>query len=231
MSITVPSVQPISAEGYEPVSEFGATLINAMAPWVTRHLAWYLDAIGVMCQDLVTLVSDEGVDDGTTPTIGTFDADGNLITEGYAAGYSILLDPSRCPDGDLGFLAQFPGVVLPLGVDATTARSLIEAESGLNRGTPAAVIAAAKRNLTGTQSVTYIEREYVDGTPDAGWAGIVVLTSELKTTLQDVEDAVLAVKFGGIQMWFQAVTSFTWAEQTRTWGSDTRTWRQAAHEL
>lgn len=228
MSITVPQVQPISAAGYEPVSQFGAVLINAMAPWITLHLAWYLDAIGVMVDPLYTLVMDEGVDDGTTPTIGTYDQDGNLITEGYQPGYGILLNPVACPDDDLGFLAQFPGVVLPLGEDPTTARSLIEAESGLNRGTPAAVIAAAQRNLSGTQSCVLVERTYADGTPDAGWFILQVRPEEIISEAQLIA-AVNNVKFGGLGWTLVQQDDYTWAEAINEWTTDTMTWRQVAY--
>ena len=99
-------------------------------------------------------------------------------------GYGILLDPSVVPLADAAFLAQFVGVQLPLGVDDPTAQSLIKAESGINRGTDAAVVAAAQRNLTGTQSVYLIRRTYVDGTPNAGWFGLIVRPEELPTRLR-----------------------------------------------
>ena len=139
------------------------------------------------------------MDDGTTPTVGTL-VDGELVTEGYQPGYGILLDPSVVPLADAAFLAQFVGVQLPLGVDDPTAQSLIKAESGINRGTDAAVVAAAQRNLTGTQTVALVRRRYVDGTPNAGWFGLIVRPEELPDKAAFTA-AINAVKLGGLMWW------------------------------
>jgi hypothetical protein len=196
MSISIPDVAPISAEGYEPVSVFGAALINTLQPWVTLHMAWVLDAIGVAADPWWTSILDQGVDDGLTPTVGTYVND-LLITEGFQPGYGAALNPRVASGSQLQYLAQFVGVQLPSGVSDATARSLILEEGGFHRGTPAAVIAAVKRNLSGTQSVSLLERINGLGNPDAYSFQIVVLTAEVISAAALVA-AVNAVKPGGL---------------------------------
>jgi hypothetical protein len=163
-----------------PVTKFGAALMLALQPWLTLPLAWYLDAIGAMVDPLVTIISDVGIDDGT-PTVGTYDQFGALVTTGYQAGYGALFNPSTVPLVDAEYLAQYVGVQLPVGVDQPTAQSLILAESGFKRGTPASIIAAAKRHLSGTQSTVLLERVNATGNPDAYAFVLITLTNETLT--------------------------------------------------
>lgn len=207
MSVSVPPVEPIPADGYTPESAFGALLMQYLAPWLTLHLAWVLDAgIGEVVDPFYTLVTDVGDDDGVTATVGTY-VDGALVTSGYQPGWGVLLNPRACPADDLPYLAQFVGVQLPTGADEATSRSLILEEAGLNRGTDAAVIAAAKRFLSGTQMVQLIPRTYVDGTPAAGWFLVVVLASEV-ISVSGLTAAVNAAKFGGLMWTLVQTTSF-----------------------
>ena len=74
-------------------------------------------------------------------------------------------------------------------------------EAGINRGTDAAVVAAAKRTLTGTQSVALLRRTYADGTPNGFWAGLIMRPEECPD-LEATKAAVEAVKLGGIMMWY-----------------------------
>lgn len=250
MSVAVPPVQPASAAGYEPVSSFGAVLIGLLAPWMTLHLAWLLDSVGVVVDPIYTVIQDVGEDDGVTPTIGTY-FNGELVTEGFQPGFGSLLNPQACPDGDLPFLAQFPGVQLPVGATPDEARSLLLAEGGLNRGTDAAVVAAAKRYLTGTQSVTLLPRTYTDGTPCAGWFVLVVRSDEISSGTtwaggtyswssatgpwngSDNQAALIAavdaVKFGGL-MWSLIVSNgYVWTDATKTWATEgSLTWKATA---
>jgi hypothetical protein len=117
---------------YTPVSALGAQLIDALAPWMTDHLAIYVDSIGSMFDPVFTLVSDQG-NDG--------DPD-------YVPGWGKLFDPGLCPAENLPYLAQFVGVQIPTGTDETTARALIRAESGMNRGTLASIQSAIERNIS-----------------------------------------------------------------------------------
>lgn len=73
-------------------------------------------------------------------------------------GWGPILDPATCPARALPFLGQMVGAVVPIGADETTARAIVTHSPGLARGTPAAVIAAARLWLTGGQHVTLTER-------------------------------------------------------------------------
>lgn len=206
-TFTVPRVQPQPVT-YTAVTVVGGLLMTYLAPWLTEALAWYCDAIGAILDPLYTLVMDQGLDDGSTPTVGTYDANGELVTEGYQPGWGALFNPQVASGGNLGYLGQFVGVPVPAGVPDATARSLVLAEAGRNRGTDDAVVAAAKRTLTGTQTVYYFRRTYPDGTADPGWAGLVMLTSECPS-LAATKAAVEAVKLGGIMMWYSLISGWT----------------------
>lgn len=117
---------------YVPVSTTGALFIDAMAPWITEHLAWFLDACGSMFDQVTTVAYDQGVD-------------GN---PDYIPGYGVLLDPMLCPTGDLPYLGQFVGVTVPNGATPTAALSAVTAESGLNRGTLSSIQAAVIANIS-----------------------------------------------------------------------------------
>jgi hypothetical protein len=75
-------------------------------------------------------------------------------------GWSVLLDPDRCPAWALPWLAQFAGVTLTPDADEATWRSEITNPSALRRGTPAALREAAQRTLTGGKRFTLYERVY-----------------------------------------------------------------------
>lgn len=222
MSVIVPDSAPIP-NTYTPVSVYGALLIQAMAPWMTLHLAWLCDAVGVMVDPYWLTVSDTGVD-GDANYLPGYGQLFNIQPAVGQAGYGA----ATCPAVDLGYAAQFVGASIPTGTDAVTARSLVMAEAGLNRGTPSAVIAAAKRNLSATQSVAYIERRYVDGTPNAGWFGLVVRPEEL-TSLSAFTAAINATKFGGLMWWLVQSDAFTWAGAIHAWSADTMTWDQTTY--
>jgi hypothetical protein len=73
-------------------------------------------------------------------------------------GWSDLFNPERIPARLLPWLAQFRGVQLPQGLAVEEQRQRIREADGFRRGSPAAMIAAAKRTLTGTQTVYLTER-------------------------------------------------------------------------
>lgn len=230
MSVTAPDAAPIPADSYTFQTKFGAALGAALQPWLTLHLAWYCDAIGAMASGTAgdgwwDLVTDVGVDDGVTPTVGTYDQHGNLVTTGYQPGYGDVFNPSAVPLIAAAYLAQFVGVQLPQDVDDPTAQSLIKAESGINRGTDAAVIAAAKRTLTGTRSVQVVRRTYVDGSPNGFWFGLMVRPEEV-TTVAALQAAVNAAKMGGMMWWLTQTDGTTWNTETHTWSGDTLEWLQ-----
>jgi hypothetical protein len=77
-------------------------------------------------------------------------------------GWSQLLDPDRVPTEGITWLAQFVGTQIDPAATEDAQRAQILAESGFARGTPAAIIAAAQRYLTGAQTIQLVERDAND---------------------------------------------------------------------
>lgn len=90
-------------------------------------------------------------------------------------GWSILLDPERCPNWALPWLAQFAGVTLTPGATDAEWRDEITSPPAFQRGTPAAIRSSVQRYLTGNKTVTLLER---DGSP---WR-LTVITYTAETT-------------------------------------------------
>jgi hypothetical protein len=73
-------------------------------------------------------------------------------------GWSRLVNLSLAPTEALPWLAQFVGVDVDPSLDDASQRYLIARVSKWERGTPASIIAAAQTTLTGTKTVTLVER-------------------------------------------------------------------------
>jgi hypothetical protein len=78
-------------------------------------------------------------------------------------GWTMLLDPARCPGWALPWLAQFAGVKLVTGSSEAQQRAQITAPPAFNRGTRSGMQAAVAATLTGTKQVRVVER--ADGDP------------------------------------------------------------------
>lgn len=173
----------------------------SLAPWNDPKGNWQAlnAALAAMFEEAYGIVS----------TSGSPDAPGS-----YVAGYSTLLDPANCPASFLPYLSQFNGTGVQKGTSASDARSIITSEGGFQRGTPAAIIAAAKRNLTGTQSVSLLER-----TPNP-YAFVVVVRPGEVTSVSALTAAVNAVKPAGLT--WQLVQTNGWAlyQMEATYGSN-----------
>jgi hypothetical protein len=70
-----------------------------------------------------------------------------------------LLDVDLSPDWNLPYLGQFVGVRVTPGATPVQARAQIKAEGGFQRGTPAAMVAAVRATLVGSQYVFLRERD------------------------------------------------------------------------
>jgi len=141
----------------------------------------------------------------------------------YTAGWSILLDPTTCPEAFLPFCGCFTGTVIAPGTDEATARAKILAEAGFNRGTLAAIQAAALRNLT-TSFLIVQERTAASGSPDPYHLVIGFRPADLLTTEQELINACEAVKPAGIQITYVDSAGYTWDEAIHTWAADTLSW-------
>lgn len=179
----------------EPVAwtgpQFSDVVLERLAPWLTPQTdpygdhAAFLTAVAAMGQSLWGLAMDSG-DDPDDPA--------------WVPGWGALFDVDKCPFAYLPFLAQLVGVPASaiVGVDDTTARGIIRAEQGMQRGTPAAIVAAAQRFLSGTQSCVLLERVNSAGGVDAYRFVLVVRPEELANEAGLIA-AVNMVKPGGLQ--------------------------------
>ena len=137
-----------------------------------------------------------------------------------------LLDPALCPDWALPWLAMVVGVTLPSGADPETQRTIITSVAGWQRGTPAALRAAAQLTLTGTKTVYFRER---DG-GNAYRLEVVTLIGETPDQAALLR-VVTAQKPGGIVLSLRQVVTWDWQEVTTevaTWAllkQDYATWQ------
>ena len=69
-----------------------------------------------------------------------------------------VMQLETCPDQLLPRLASFTGVQLKPGADADEARRAIEETEGFQRGTRAGLLSDVQQTLTGTKTVTILER-------------------------------------------------------------------------
>jgi hypothetical protein len=201
-------------------------LVNSATPFtaVSDDLTPYLTAIGGLFDPVYGIVSNQGFPDD----------------DDYVPGWSVLLDPDNCPAQFLPYLAQFNGTVVPPSTDEATARAIIKSEYGMSRGTglggtytsstyPAggAIVAAAQRNLIGTQSVTLIER--MNGSGADAYSFLLIVRPEEVISATAVTAAVNAVKPAGIVWTLVQSDSYTWVAAIHTFTADTMTWNQTAN--
>lgn len=194
-----------------PVSD---AIAASLSSWDDPAGAWntFNRALASMFEGAYAIVEDIGSPD---------------VPAGYSPGWSVLLDPTQCPAAFLPYAGLFVGVVIPAGTSAATARALIQAEGGFTRGTPGAIIAAAKVWLSGTQSVVLQERTAASGAVDPYHFILVVKPAEVIDATQ-LTAAVNAVKPAGVQWTLVQTNAFTWSSAIHTWSADTMTWAQSA---
>jgi hypothetical protein len=106
-----------------------------------------------------------------------------------------LFDVNLCPDWALPWLGQLVGVRRIVGLSSDQLRDAIRSLAFLRRGTPDAIIAAAKLTLTGTQNVWLRERD--DGLPYR--LEVVTLDRETPDPAALLR-AILSQKPAGIQL-------------------------------
>jgi hypothetical protein len=118
---------------------------------------------------------------------------------------------------------QFVGVPIPPDTDDATARSLITSEAGMQRGSPSAIVAAARRYLSGTQNVQNLTRVRPDGTPDPFYFSLVVRPEEVLDAAALVA-AVNAVKPAWLMWTLVQRDGSIWLTDSGTWAADVATW-------
>jgi len=172
---------------------FAERLYVSLAPLAQQDASygWSLlilcNAIGLMFQDVEDLVRDSP--DGP--------------------GYSELLDLDRCPSWALPWLGQLVGVRLLPGASDAENRARIASTDGWKRGTPAALEAAIKATLTGSQSVVIRERDPAGADPPYTLTvrTLVAETPDSAATLS----AALSQKPAGLVLNYTTVTGQDYA--------------------
>jgi hypothetical protein len=126
--------------------------------------------------------------------------------------WSAILDVDRAPAFALPWLGQLVGVTVDPTLDEAGQRQQIRAETGMARGTPAAIVAAGQRYLTGTKTVLLIERD-ASVSPAHPAYGLRVLTRTDETPdTAPVLAALTAAKPAGIVLSYGTVDGQTWQE-------------------
>lgn len=163
----------------EPVKAYGpftAQILASFAPWLANDPEHVLENLVVakaaMVGQVFNIVRDVGDSDSAA----------------FQAGWSILLDPTNCPDEFIPYGSQFVGVQIPPSTDPVTARALWRAEQGFKRGTPAAVLAAAQAALPTGYTAAIIEREM----PTSNNAPYEFMLIVSPNTLSSADQTILA---------------------------------------
>lgn len=157
-------------------------------------------------------------------TTGNIDLIFEIVTDRDSGpGWQILLDPELCPAVALPFLAQFVGARLTPAMSEAEQRAAIGNPEGFGRGTPAAIVAVAKRRLTGTKTVLLVE--FYTGL--AYRMKLVTLESETPDPDATLADILLEQKPIGIRLFFNTSPDWDWAELV----IEQPTWKTTAEEF
>jgi hypothetical protein len=213
---------------------FGVRLVAALQPWITEDLERVCAAIGAMgFNNLLELIEEEGTEG----------------EPGWVPAWGKIFDPDLCPPQGLQFLAKLVGVVLPVGMPEAEARALIKAESGRERGTPASIESAIKRNLIAGTTFEIRSRENLAGEPDPygfvvtikgkgvqqPWFTLKGSWEELSGSWENqagnegvVREAINRVKPAGLVFWIVLSEGTPWLDLEGSWENLTGTWEHIA---
>lgn len=135
------------------------------------------------------------------------------LVRGGEQAYDPLLDVDLSPDWNLPYIGQFVGVRVTPGASPAQARAQIRGVGGFQRGTPAAMIAAVRATLTGTQYVGLVER---DGDQDH----ITVTTRSAETPNPAATlAAALSQKAAGLILAVVNTATIIYSEAETRWGA------------
>jgi hypothetical protein len=160
--------------------------------------------------------------------------------ESYAAdqydgtpGWSVMLDPDRCPTPGLPYLAQWVGERLPTGIsDLPNSSNPINPATGLGRsdarqwiidtpnqyrGTPMSIVRAAQRWLTGGKLVMIQERwDLATASANDDYLAVQVYANQLPTGMSEaaaielISTELRKVVPADVTIQFAVVTGITW---------------------
>ncbi len=175
---------------------FGPRLIARLEPWMNADLEILCESIGAMFDPLLSIAEEEG-------------SDGEA---GYIPAYGRLFEVKTANLNELRFLANFVGVTLPAGATEAEARMLVEAESGLERGTLKSLEAVLQRFI-GSKTFTILERTNIAAEAKPYHFVVIVPTGKATNALRE---AIEAVKPGGVLFDLTELTG-AWLEGTKKW--------------
>jgi len=165
----------------------GDDLVAALEPWLTPDLEDYVTNVAGMFSE---------VEEYAAPVVGE---DEDLD------GWTLLLDPARCPADALPYLAQFVGERLPVGIAEAAGRAWIVDSPNQSRGSLLPVVYATQRSLTGGRAVTVVERD-----PD--FNGITIITYASMTPYPSkVREDILSMLPAGLVLNYQIFDGQNWS--------------------
>lgn len=126
--------------------------------------------------------------------------------DGEDVGWSAIMDATRVPSEGLAWLGQIVGVALNPADTLPVSRERVGSGAGVRRGSPAQMIAAAQRLLTGNKTVLMSER-----TSDAWHFAVRTRTSETADSAA-VLAALLTQKPAGLIMDYATFTGILFTE-------------------
>lgn len=170
-------------------------LVEAFEPWITDDLEDYLRAIGGTFQEIEEYAVDN--------------VDGE--------GWTLLLDPDRCPEEALPYLAQYVGEQLPVGATLAAKRERVLDAPNQSRGTLMSIVFAAQRSLTGSRAVSVKERDAVDGVSDDPDRLTVITYSDETANPSLVRSDLLSVVPAGIALNYVVLDGQTWSAVDATY--------------
>lgn len=186
-----------------------AGVLSDFQAWLTTDASNLLSAVAAMYEQTYGIVNEQGsIDDPSS----------------WVPAWSTLLDVDNCPTWALPYLSMFNGTGVQPGQADAAARAQIKYESPFKRGqgyggsydssngaSGGAIVLAAQKYLTGSQSITLIERTNASGAADAYYFQIIVNSSEL-ISADNLKAAVNDVKPGGVMWSLVATSSWTISE-------------------
>lgn len=131
----------------------------ALTPWLNPALELYNEAVGKMFDPLSTILEDSNVEPSEwtgAPFASQAEEEACIPDPGWGS----ILNPRTFPSQyNPQYLGQFVGVQGPEGLTNAEDLVLIAEEQGFSRGTPTAILMAAKRGMKSGATPMLVERE------------------------------------------------------------------------
>lgn len=141
-------------------------------------------------------------------------------TDDALPAWAPIFDPATAPVEALPYLAQFAGARLRADMSEAQIRDAISDPEVFRRGSPAHIVAVAKRRLTGTKTVLLQERY----TGSAYRIRIATIAGETPDSAATQAEIIREAKPIGVRLFFNANPAWTWAElvaEDATWTAET----------